>query len=189
MSGRAYTPEEWLNWNRKETWAFTVEGLSENRAIVLPVPVTPEMVAFFFKVFKCEHGGQCCTGPPGDAGVHVLDPEAKRLAGLLGVTYEVFTKKYAVPAPSGWQMQYPCPFYKQEEHRCGIYEHRPLMCQMYPLQEPPQTPEGGYALAVDGRCPGARLAAYRILRLMQEQRRRGVTFPEDTLKEAPPRGR
>lgn len=170
-------PDVWVNWTAQETWENTVSSEREKRNIVLPLEATRDTMRLFMSVFKCEHGGECCTGPEGDAGLAVFDEEAKRLAKLKGMSYAAFVGKYAKRIraqdglPDAWQIQYPCPFYDSTGHRCSIYKDRPIVCQTFPLGDPQVAPDGTIQLTVDSRCPGGRLAAYRILRYMQAVQR------------------
>ena len=48
----------------------------------------------------------------------------------------------------------PCPFLR-EDHRCGIYEFRPLDCRSFPLIPVFQS-DGGLNFRVDHACPSAK---------------------------------
>ena len=91
--------------------------------------------------FECTQCGACCTGAEGY--VLVSDDESRAIATRLGVSYDVFLKKYTHMTPAGRSLTeratahgQDCVFLDREtlpgKAVCSLYEHRPMQCRTFP---------------------------------------------------------
>jgi Fe-S-cluster containining protein len=86
--------------------------------------------------FSCQGSGKCCTSH-GEYGFVFLNLEdRKRMANVLGLSTQLFTKKYCDKTDGVWHLkerkdQPDCMFL--EGKRCGVYEGRPSQCRSWPF--------------------------------------------------------
>ena len=85
--------------------------------------------------FKCTGCGRCCSGSPGV--VWVSDAEIEKISKLLGITKELFCKKYTRQIGGKLSLierkaqgGYDCIFLKDK--MCQVYEERPSQCRTFP---------------------------------------------------------
>lgn len=106
---------------------------------------------------KCDTcNGRCCTSPPHKKklGYIALMPSEYNVLKAKGIAMQITMRhRDGRELPS---MSYPCVFLANG--RCSVYEDRPLICRMYPVQF---NEEG---LAIDSSCP----EGIRILKRYQE---------------------
>ncbi len=62
-----------------------------------------------------------------------------------------------------------CPFYRGAARGCGIYEHRPLICHLFPLDVIEQEEDGSYWWVLFGAC--AEVARGKLAGRVEEARR------------------
>lgn len=104
--------------------------------------------------FKCTGCGKCCTGAPGY--VWVTPEEIEQMATLLGITVELFYRRYVRRVGQKLSLiekkNGDCVFL-QEGKFCQLYQSRPRQCRTFPFW--PQTlrsKEAWEAMAED--CEG-----------------------------------
>lgn len=95
-----------------------------NSAIILPIGRVDQ----FWKLFKCQRCGRCCTYLP--KGIRISKSELKRLSKLKKLKDVHFRRRYCEVINDVIRMNYPCDFY---EDGCTIYSVRPRVCQYFPL--------------------------------------------------------
>ena len=83
--------------------------------------------------FSCQRCGKCCKGPGGY--VWITEEEAEILAKEIGITKEIFYKKYLRRVNNKLSLidnyNGDCIF-MDEEGRCKYYKQRPSQCKTFP---------------------------------------------------------
>ena len=83
--------------------------------------------------FSCQGCGKCCKGPGGY--VWISEAEAEILADKIGISKEVFCKKYLRRVKNKLSLidnfKGDCIFIN-EEGKCKYYEQRPSQCKTFP---------------------------------------------------------
>lgn len=100
--------------------------------IQLGVEPSREFADAFFREFKCQQCGQCCTQAksPTD-GILLEHNEDNELARLLGVSLKQFKREHTFTDRGNRVMKYPCAFHR--DYGCSIYSDRPATCRFYPV--------------------------------------------------------
>lgn len=109
--------------------------------------------------FQCTECGKCCTGSPGY--VMVTQEEMEAAAQFLGISLELFKKKYVRSLNNGYALiekktsegNYDCIFL--QEKKCLIYPTRPKQCRTYPWWKENLNSEESWRLASHD-CEGIR---------------------------------
>ncbi len=125
--------------------------------------------------FECTRCGACCTGAPGYVWVNV--DEMQRLAEHLGLSIEIFSRKYVrrvgnryslIERPNG-----DCVFWDRQ-HGCTVYASRPVQCQTWPFwPENLESPEDWRRTTE--ACPGSGRGPHFSLEEIQAAARRMLT--------------
>lgn len=147
-----------------DIWKALDNASRTNQIVFIPLP---ERIALsrFLEKFQCRRGGLCCTQETSvlGSGICIEEFEIPVLAQRLNLTREEFLSKHCKQVPTGWSMNFPCPFFIREDNKgsCGIYDARPLVCKVFPLgfRDNPSFLEIGIQVI----CPGGRITAYKIL--------------------------
>jgi hypothetical protein len=141
-----------------------------------PMPVVPQLVPDAV-CFRCD---VCCRFPEADS---FLRPYFTRLEISDAVAHGVPASFF--PDKSGSQVDlvknsigegYLCPAFDPESSRCGIYDVRPLDCQLYPLALMWDATSREVLLGWDSKCPFMRDA---LSSLVREYGDRVATFLTD----------
>jgi len=88
--------------------------------------------------FRCKgpECGDCCSGKRGPGAVWVTLAEMERLAGVMKLTLDQFTKRYVRRMGEGFSLieraNYDCIFYVPDKG-CAVYDARPTQCRTYPF--------------------------------------------------------
>jgi len=118
--------------------------------------------------FRCDSGLDCYNACCRDVSIVLTPYDILRMKAALGLDSSEFLRKYAI-SPFSKEQKIPailikmdpeskrCPFVT--EQGCGIYDHRPWACRMYPLglAEPKQNTaqeRGFYFLIREELCHG-----------------------------------
>lgn len=79
-----------------------------------------------------------------------------------------------------YKLPVPCQF--QKGNVCSVYEHRPLICKLYPLQKPRQSGKG-YIAMLSSECPLVITFITRLWKFYAKTwRENGKLEPEDVIK-------
>lgn len=112
----------------------------------------------------CNQSGNCCQG----FNVVLSPQDLQELASGLDCTVKQLFKEqvvtYKIETASGWMQpilnnrtssERKCPFltWKQQKAVCKVYEHRPVVCQMFP-RSLNESGEVVYPEKNKERCPG-----------------------------------
>lgn len=90
--------------------------------------------------FSCTQCGNCCTGPPG--AVWFTESEGEAMAEKLGITIDLFYRKYARNIGAKWSLKennidgmFDCVFLDRSSKlpSCSLYEARPSQCRSWPF--------------------------------------------------------
>lgn len=116
---------------------------------------TPETVAGFLRMFKCERCNKCEQ----EIGkVYVDHNDVRRLSKHLGMTDSEFIKKHTYMELPGHKlyMTAPCPFFSGDG--CTVYEARPMVCQVFPFNKSVKCGDK-MMLTVNTGCPAGKKIA------------------------------
>ena len=145
---------------------------------VLPLPIylnsdnASNIITSIISQVNCDGcNAPCCKSNPNGEPLDMALPEYENLSGILGK--EVLSNK-GIKLVGNWaKVPMPCPFLKND--KCSIYQHRPLVCILYPLEKPSTDQSGRSVLSLAAVCPEARrmvkaahMYYWRIIRKMDE---------------------
>ena len=124
-------------------------------AVLGPIPQFVASIA----CFRCD---VCCRFPDSESSLRPYFTQQEIAAALEhGLTAASFpdasgSQIRLIPNPTG--EGYLCPAFDPATNRCGIYEARPLDCQLYPLALMWNANQTGVLLGWDTKCPFIREA-------------------------------
>lgn len=122
------------------------KALDDEMVIPLPVKATIETAVLVLSMVDCSRCDQlCCRSSSAGSEVDLTAREHKRL-----------TDKYGNDGISETGITYPCRFLLGG--KCIIYDERPFVCQLYPLQHGARGFQDGMTseiLGLDSACPEA----------------------------------
>ena len=102
--------------------------------------------------FQCRRCGRCCTGEPGT--ISVSADEIRSLADHLGLTVDVFTRRYLYPYKDSYSIgehaDGRCLFF---DDGCSIYPWRPHQCRTFPFWFSNLRSEDRW-MSIADQCPG-----------------------------------
>ena len=139
--------------------AFICDAREAKLALDLSIPANKHGYDIFLSEFRCTRCGKCCDGtiigPRGEKFVRLNEADFKRLKQhmkakkLRRLFIEIDNREHGLPLP--------CPFFiKKTKSACKIYDFRPDMCRLYPLQtQVLSNPIGPPTIKVDSYCEGA----------------------------------
>ena len=86
--------------------------------------------------FQCQGSGKCCTSHGEYGFVYLTLQDRQRMAKLLKLSTQAFTKKYCHKTEGVWHLierkdQPDCMFLKNKA--CTVYEARPMQCRTWPF--------------------------------------------------------
>lgn len=86
--------------------------------------------------FECQGSGKCCTSHGEYGFVFMTIEDRRRMAKVLGLATQVFTKKYCEKKSGVFHLierkgEPDCLFLKNK--RCTVYEGRPTQCRTWPF--------------------------------------------------------
>lgn len=181
--------------NDAEIDKYIIEAGQQGYFVKIPgFPPTREGIQAFLREFKCQRGGECCTGTLAYSADphHVIgldDTEVRRLARRLGLSRQAFLRRHTKTVTDEMGdhvgMTYPCPFYEDKGHRCKVHDAKPFVCRMFPVtgkvladESKPEGQGNPYMLRAAAACPGAQTVAanamknYRDWSVEQRQKRK-----------------
>lgn len=174
-------PERWRNIDFTSATDSDIEELVEDIYkykvnINLTIPLLPETVRAFFEIFHCQRCGDCCLGvdETPDNGIILEADEVERLSGIRLLSKKKFKEEFTFTKGGRRLLRYPCPFYDPNSHSCTIYQIRPFVCQLYPLNNPMKPKglhrsiDGTYIIAVNSLCVEGRRVACHILKIQRD---------------------
>lgn len=136
--------------------AFISEMREKELALVTLIPFSEEGMQYFRKHFKCIRCGQCCNGIIlHEKGVVLTSNDFKKLKRHRKAKD---LRRMLLKRDDGmFALKLPCIFYTaNKKPNCTIYEDRPSICEIYPLDKPiPIGAEERLYISVDPYCPGA----------------------------------
>ena len=164
---------------REQIRRFIQEALERND--VIPVPLDaglPAMVALLSQV-NCEGClAPCCK--PGSNGRKSLrhhdvlelgENEFQRL-------HHHWDSRKVARRPMFVEVPLPCPFLR--DHRCTIYETRPLVCKAYPLDS--GWCNGRPIMALQSSCPEGRRIAENVYMAFYDLQRSVIEIGPETIE-------
>lgn len=167
------TPENYLTW-AAERAGITPQPIADS-APVTPVAPDPQTATFRCDPFACRK--VCCTGWPEGRGplLTVADLVALNAAGHLESAGGHFAPAEDVAAwraepedheaperPYLRSVDDHCLHYDPETRRCGIWEHRPLICRTYPFAVDWVAEDGTVHLTFGEGCSRVTSTAHRV---------------------------
>lgn len=135
------------------------EASKSGKVLALPIQVchgqavldTLSLILAQVHCFACD--APCCKHNPHNEVFQLLPPEYQQLSKKYGDNN--FFHKDGTPC-----MVMPCPFLRNNQ--CTIYDDRPLMCVLYPLQPGAIDSSGNKMIALASGCPEARRITRQI---------------------------
>ena len=129
-----------------------MEAVAHEAVIPTPGPLNNAGIALVQKALHCEKcDSQCCKRDTSSAenhegaGIHLNESEYHDIIAAYG--REGTTKNQL-----GRCLTYPCRFLTDKG--CSIYERRPVVCRLYPVEEGPRV--GGWpVMGLNSSCPQA----------------------------------
>jgi Fe-S-cluster containining protein len=158
-----------INWDLPEVeFRHLVEGLildARKNSTVIPLPCRInnnglELQTLLLSQVNCDGcDARCCRSPDfAEFGVPFMDTEYQALVKRIGAD-----KLNNMAIKSVGRTRYiptPCPFLHKKQ--CSIYDIRPFICVIYPLDYSAIDDEGSKMMSLDSFCPEARRIAKRI---------------------------
>ena len=184
MSGIDYSkrspdglPEKWRSVDFTSISDSEIEELVEdiykaNASINLSIPLLPETIAEFFKTFLCRRCGTCCVG--GGDGIFLSPDDIERLSTAMQLSKRRFKDRFTFINHGRRLLPYPCPFYDSESHLCTVYQARPSVCRLFPLNNPIiekglySSADGVRMLTVSTCCPEGRRIACQFIKMQRD---------------------
>jgi Fe-S-cluster containining protein len=130
--------------------------IANKLAITIPMPMNKGKeaiitIASIVSQVNCSDcSAKCCRS--GHNNIIVLqEHDVSRLNKIDGGKHI----RYSPTSQSGAVLSYPCPYLKG--NNCSIYDKRPSVCSVYPVQ-----PATGGFVALDASCPKSKIIGKRI---------------------------
>ena len=117
---------------------------------------TPETIAGFIRMFKCERCNKCELSVK---KIFLLRTDVERLAKHFGITGRQFLNRYAYMEGGSWYLPAPCPFFDGEG--CTVHYYKPNVCIQFPFN---QTVKCGdrTMLTINVGCPAGKKLAEKV---------------------------
>lgn len=105
--------------------------------------------------FQCQRcKPSCCTGARFSGGIALLPRELYRLAMLKGMSVTQFRARYVTTRKGKMHMNFPCPFYSEQQNGCTIWKHKPQVCIQFPFNQTLE--KNGKLWMTCGDCAGGK---------------------------------
>ncbi len=105
--------------------------------------------------FECVMCGKCCGGEPGS--VWVNEQETSLIGCFLNINLHKLRKDFLVRKMGKLSIKekenFDCIFLNSENHKCEIYQARPIQCRTFPFWETLLLEKEAWDFYAE-RCPG-----------------------------------
>jgi len=165
----------------EELKQYIFEHAEHNLAISLGLKFSTMAIKTFFNTFRCERCGNCCEGSryrEEVKKVYLFERDIQRISKWLRLKRRELVGKFlersSLQEKGEFFLKLPCVFHGRDYSKsyCSIYEVRPVVCRLFPLETSEDLLLSKPPLMVNAGCPAAQKAALLILKAVREAKNR-----------------